>query len=172
MLKKLKSIFARKSAVDETVDIAQETPPAAPQSSAASKPKKSRSKNPAKKARKPSKTQVAKQTVELSAKERATAADEPWVEIVKVDVDPSNVNSGSFTLDWNDKFVLNLIRAGYKIREDDTESDVVDRWFQTVCRNVALEVYEQANADPEKRANSDLRQIQRRDLGDGRSEIS
>lgn len=158
MLNKLKSIFARKPAVDKSVDIAQETPPPAP------KPKKPRSKKPS--------TKVAKKTVELSAKERATAAGEPWVEILKVDVDSNNINSGSFTLDWNDKFVLNLIRAGYKIREDDTESDIVDRWFQTVCRNVALEVYEQTNADPANREVGDLRQIQRRDLGDGRSEIS
>lgn len=158
MLNKLKSIFARKPAVDKSVDIAQETQPAAP------KPKKPRSKKPS--------TKVAKKAVELSAKERATAAGEPWVEILKVDVDSNNINSGSFTLDWNDKFVLNLIRAGYKIREDDTESDIVDRWFQTVCRNVALEVYEQTNADPANREVGDLRQIQRRDLGDGRSEIS
>lgn len=158
MLNKLKSIFARKPAVDKSVDIAQETPPLPP------KPKKPRSKKPS--------TKVAKKTVELSAKERATAAGEPWVEILKVDVDSNNINSGSFTLDWNDKFVLNLIRAGYKIREDDTESDIVDRWFQTVCRNVALEVYEQTNADPANREVGDLRQIQRRDLGDGRSEIS
>lgn len=168
MLNKLKSIFARKPAVQEAVDIAQDTP----SQSHPPKPKKPRSNNPAKKPRKPSKAQVAKQAVELSAKERATAAGEPWVHIVAVDLDQNNINNGAFTLDWNDKFVLNLIRAGYKIRPDDTESDIVDRWFQTVCRNVALEVYEQANADPTNREVGDLRQIQRRDLGDGRSEIS
>ena len=122
---------------------------------------------PEKKTRKPR-----KQKVQLSPKEAATAANEPWVKIIKVDLDPNNINSGSFTLDWNDKFVLNLIRAGYKMRDDDTEADIVDRWFQTVCRNIALEVYEQQNADLTNRTPADLRQIQRRDIGNGRSEIS
>jgi hypothetical protein len=47
---------------------------------------------------------------------------------------------------------------------------IVDRWFQTVCRNIALEVYEQEQADPDNRG--DLRQIRRKDIGNGRSEIS
>lgn len=38
-----------------------------------------------------------------------------------MEIDPYDINSGAFELDWNDKFVLNLIRAGYKIREDDTD---------------------------------------------------
>lgn len=120
---------------------------------------------------KKTKTVVKSESPKLSEKERATAADEPYVAILKVDVDPENINAGSFELDWNDKFVLNLIRAGYKRREDDTEQDVVDRWFQTVCRNIALEVYEQQAADPKNR-EMDLRQVNRRDIGNGRSEIS
>jgi hypothetical protein len=47
----------------------------------------------------------------------------------------------------------------------------VDRWFQTVCRNIALEVYEQEQADPDKR-ESDMRIIQQRDLGNGFTEVS
>ena len=73
-------------------------------------------------------------------------------------------------MDWNDKFVANLVRAGYKIRPDDTDQMLVDRWFQTVCRNVALEVYEQQQADPEKR--DDVRVIRSRDIGNGRTEVS
>jgi hypothetical protein len=41
-----------------------------------------------------------------------------------------------------------------------------------VCRNIALEVYEQEIADPEKRNQSDLRVIGNKDLGNGRTEIS
>lgn len=108
--------------------------------------------------------------VELSPKEIATQKGEPYVNIISMDIDPENINSGAFELDWNDKFVLNLIRAGYKIRDDDTETKIVDRWFQTVCRNIALEVYEQEVADPEKR--NDIRIIQQRDLGNGRTEVS
>jgi hypothetical protein len=68
---------------------------------------------------------------------------------------------------------LNLIRAGYKIRDDDTDTIIVDRWFQTVCRNVALELYEQQQADPENRAMaSDMRVVKAKDLGNGRTEVS
>jgi hypothetical protein len=68
---------------------------------------------------------------------------------------------------------LNLIRAGYKIRDDDTDTIIVDRWFQTVCRNVALELYEQQQADPENRAQAtDMRVVRAKDIGDGRTEVS
>lgn len=107
---------------------------------------------------------------ELSPKDKATAAGEPYVAILSVDLDPNDINNGAFELDWNDKFVLNLVKQGYKMREDDTDALIVDRWFQTVCRNIALEVYEQEQADPEKR--DDIRIIQQRDLGGGYTEVS
>ena len=107
---------------------------------------------------------------ELSPKEKATAAGEPYINIISVELDPADINNGSFELDWNDKFVVNLVKQGYKIREDDTDAQIVDRWFQTVCRNIALEVYEQEQADPEKR--DDVRIIQQRDLGGGYTEVS
>lgn len=125
---------------------------------------------PAPKPKKPRKPRAKKTTPELSAKEQATAANEPYINIVKVDIDPNNINNGAFELDWNDKFVINLIKAGYKIRPDDTDADIVDRWFTQVCRNVALEVYEQQQADPENR--NQMRVIQTKDLGDGRTEVS
>ena len=108
---------------------------------------------------------------ELTPKEKATLAGEPYISILSVDLDPADINNGSFELDWNDKFVANLIKQGYKIREDDTDAQIVDRWFQTVCRNIALEVYEQEQADPSKR-DSDMRVIQQRDLGGGFTEVS
>jgi len=107
---------------------------------------------------------------ELTPKEKATAAGEPYIAILQVDLDPNDINNGSFELDWNDKFVVNLVKQGYKIRPDDTDAQIVDRWFQTVCRNIALEVYEQEQADPEKR--DDVRIIQQRDLGNGFTEVS
>lgn len=108
---------------------------------------------------------------ELSPKEKATEAGEPYIAILSVDLDPADINNGSFELDWNDKFVINLVKQGYKIRADDTDAQIVDRWFQTVCRNIALEVYEQEQADPSKR-DSDMRVIQQRDLGNGYTEVS
>ena len=120
-----------------------------------------------KKERKPRKPKQPK-TV-LTDKEKATEAGEPYVNIVRMDVDPNNIHTGAIELDWNDKFVLNLVRAGYKLKDSDTENDIVDRWFQTVCRNIALEMYEQQQADP---TNRDLRTVQTRDIGNGRTEVS
>ena len=125
---------------------------------------------PAPKPKTPRKPKAKKEEVKLSAKELATQNNEPYINILKVEIDPRDINNGAFELDWNDKFVLNLIRAGYKIREDDTDQMIVDRWFQTVCRNIALEIYEQEQADPEKR--NDMRIIQSRDIGNGRTEVS
>lgn len=111
-----------------------------------------------------------KPKAKLSPKEEATANGQPYIAILKVELDPANINNGSFELDWNDKFVLNLIKAGYKMKKEDTDNEIVDRWFQTVCRNVALEVYEQQQADPDYR--HELRVIQSRDIGGGMSEVS
>lgn len=124
------------------------------------------------KSKQPRKPKEAKKEVKLTEKEEATNKGEPFISILKVEVDPSNINSGSFELDWNDKFVLNLIRAGYKQRPDDTDQVIVDRWFQTVCRNIALEVYEQQVADPDNRDIDDIRRVSTRDLGNGRTEVS
>ena len=125
-----------------------------------------------KKPRKPRKPKVAKEEKRLTEKELATLAGEPYVAIVKINVDPDNINAGEFELDWNSKFAANLARAGYQKKPGESEDAVVDRWFQAVCRNVALELYEQEVADPSKRTGEDTRHIRSRDLGDGRSEIS
>lgn len=121
------------------------------------------------KVKKPRKPKQPKKEHVLSDKEKATAAGEPYINILRMEVNPSDINSGAFELDWNDKFVLNLIKAGYKFSEKDTDQDIVDRWFQNVCRNVALEMYEQTQADP---SNRDLRTIKSRDIGNNRSEVS
>ena len=98
-----------------------------------------------------------------SPKEIATAAGEPWVEVLGMDIDPTNPGDGAFELDWNDKFVANLVRAGYQGK---TDQDIVDNWFKAVCRNVIQENFEQEQADPTNRPSN------RRDLGNGRTEIS
>lgn len=106
---------------------------------------------------------------ELTDKEKATANNEPYIAITKVEINPDNVLDGSFEMDWNDKFIINLIKAGYKQKAEDTDEVIVDRWFQTISRNIALELYEQQYADPEKR---DVRyQVQTRKLENGRTEI-
>ena len=101
-----------------------------------------------------------------TAKELATERGEPYVAIVSLDIDPNNLHQGAFELDWNDKFIANLTRAGYRMRVDDTDADIVDRWFQNVCRHVVMETWEQ------EQAMNPNRPIQSRDLGDGRREVS
>jgi len=114
-----------------------------------------------------------KEPATISDKQKAEELGLPYVNILKMEIDPYDINSGAFELDWNDKFVLNLIRAGYKIRDDDSDTMIVERWFQSVCRNVALELYEQQQADPENRAQAtDMRVVRAKDLGDGRTEVS
>jgi len=125
------------------------------------------------KVKKPRKPKEKKIQAVQSDKEKANTEGLPYVNILKMEIDPYDINSGAFELDFNDKFVLNLIRAGYKMRDDDTDTIIVDRWFQTVCRNVALELYEQQQADPENRAMaSDMRVVKAKDLGNGRTEVS
>lgn len=99
-----------------------------------------------------------------SAKDLATERGEPYIAILSMEVDPNDINSGAFEFDWNDKFIANLSRAGYQGR---TDADLVDQWFQSVCRNVVLETYEQAEA-----INNSMRFTQSRDIGDGRREHS
>ena len=108
--------------------------------------------------------------VEKTEKELANEKGEPYVNILSMEVDPENMQNGAFELDWNDKFLVNLIKAGYKVKEDDTDTIIVDRWFQTVCRNIALEVYEQQQADPINRV--DMRTIRTRKLDNGKTEVS
>jgi hypothetical protein len=96
----------------------------------------------------------------------ATERGEPYVTILGMEVDPENLHQGAFELDWNEKFVANLVRAGYQMKPNDTDNDIVDRWFQAVCRNVVLETWEQ------EQAMNPNRVVKSRDIGDGRSEVS
>ena len=102
---------------------------------------------------------------QLSEKELATKNNEPYVSVLSMEIDPDNPSDGAFELDWNDIFVARLMKAGYQGK---TDNDIVDNWFQSVCRNVVMENFEQEQADPEIRQA----QTNRRDLGNGRSEIS
>lgn len=104
---------------------------------------------------------------ELSAKEQATQRGEPWVQVLSIDVDATNLHQGSFVLDWNDIFVARLVKAGYMIKREDTDAEIVDRWFQNVCRHVVMETWEQEEAIKKSGIY-----VQSRDIGNGRSEVS
>ncbi len=125
---------------------------------------------PEKKPRKTRKPRESKPQAQPSPKESATLRGEPWVEVQQFELDPNDIHTGNFVIDFNDKFVLNLVKAGYKQKETDTDYDIVDRWFTDICRSVVLEHHEQVMADPQLR--SDLRIIRSRDIGGGRSEVS
>jgi len=98
-------------------------------------------------------------------KELATEKNEPYVSIVRMDVDPNNLHQGAFELDWNDIFVARLVKAGYMMKPNDTDSVIVDRWFQNICRHVVMETWEQEQAIGKQYVNS-------RDIGGGRTEVS
>ena len=82
---------------------------------------------------------------------------EPWIELLNVNVRPG---SGFFELDWNDKFIHMLTQHGYQGQSDE---EIVDRWFQTLCRTIG-------NEQGVDVTGSGYVQINRRD--DGKTEVS
>ena len=102
-----------------------------------------------------------------TAKELATERGEAYVGIVSFDLNPEDINSGSFELEWNDKFITHLVRAGYQMKPNEPEDVIVDRWFQNICRNVVMETWEQEQA---MRASGIY--VRTTDIGNGRSEVS
>lgn len=97
-------------------------------------------------------------------KEIATEKGEPYVSVISVELDPENIGNGAFELDWNDKFITNLIRAGYKGKDD---AQLVDQWFQDVCRNILTENFEQWEAN-----YATMRRVDSEDLGNGKKSVS
>ncbi len=75
-------------------------------------------------------------------------------------VDKKPMFSGFFELDWNDEFVNNLKQHGYLGK---TDEEIVDRWFQTLCRTIG-------NEQGIDITGSGYVQINRRD--DGKTEVS
>jgi hypothetical protein len=105
-----------------------------------------------------------KKEPDKTAKQIATEAGEPYVAVLGMDVDLDNLHQGAFELDWNEIFVARLIKAGYQGKVD---ADIVDQWFQNVCRHVVMETWEQEQAIK----NSGI-WVQSKDIGNGRSEVS
>lgn len=97
-------------------------------------------------------------------KERATAQGRAYFRVVNVEVDPENINNGTFEFDWNTIFIDELRKQGYS---GESEEDTVDHWFTDVCRHVVLETFEQSEADI-----SVGNYVNKKDLGDGKVEVS
>jgi hypothetical protein len=114
------------------------------------------------------KADPAPKKVAKTAKELATEKGEAYFNVVSMEINPNDINAGSFEFDWNEKMVADLVRHGYQMDAKDTDADIIDRWFTAVCRNVVLETYEQYEAmDPLRD-----RVVKTRNIGDGRSEVS
>lgn len=123
---------------------------------------------------KPSPPSETKSEPKLSPKDAATQAGQPWIGVLGFELDDENIHTGAFELDWNELWIAKLVRAGYKIKETDTDQEIVDRWFTDICRNIVLEMYEQEVADPVKREMSykEQRVPGSKNLGNGRREVS
>ncbi len=80
------------------------------------------------------KAEIAKAT----PKERATRKGEPYIAVLETHVNKENLRNGFLELDWNDIFVLQLKQQGYGF-DGDPDEEIVDRWFRTLCRDIAGE---------------------------------
>jgi hypothetical protein len=63
-------------------------------------------------------------------------SEEPMVKVLSVNVNPDNPRNGFFELDWNKEFVNMLQQNGY---QGETEEQIVDTWFQSLCRTIGNE---------------------------------
>lgn len=69
-------------------------------------------------------------------KQIATIRKEPYVTVTEMGIENDDIRQGFFELDWNDEFVIMLQNAGITGTSDD---DVVNKWFNGVCRTVLLQ---------------------------------
>ena len=93
----------------------------------------------------------------------ATKRGEPYIAVLNFDINPADpLASGSIEFDWNDHFISELRNQGVQGKTDD---DIVNNWFERVCRNILLNTYENDVAMNDGLSN-------KRDLGNGRTEIS
>ena len=101
-----------------------------------------------------------KENKDMTPKELANKNKEPWVSVLTTHVDKANPKNGFFELDWNDEFVNMLKQNGYV---GESSEEIVDRWFQTLCRTIG-------NEQGIDVTGSGYVQINRRD--DGKTEVS
>jgi len=74
----------------------------------------------------------------VTTKEKATARNEPYVNVVKVNIDKDNPSDGYFELEWNQVFIRQLMDAGYS---GDNEEAIIDQWFTALCGSVSEAEY-------------------------------
>ena len=86
--------------------------------------------------KKVAKKYTAKPKKPTNEKEIATANEEPYIKVLETKLNPDNPRNGFFELDWNQYFVEHLRTNGFR---GSTDEEVVDQWFQELCRNIASE---------------------------------
>ncbi len=74
----------------------------------------------------------------MTPKERANALGEPYIAVLDTHINKENLRNGFLELDWNDAFVLQLKQQGYGF-DGDPDEEIVDRWFRTLCKDIAGE---------------------------------
>tara|TARA_B000000565_G_scaffold153282_1_gene115996 strand:+ start:626 stop:958 length:333 start_codon:yes stop_codon:yes gene_type:complete len=94
------------------------------------------------------------------SKKGTKKSEEPMVKVLNMNVNPDNPRNGFFELDWNDEFVNMLTQHGY---QGESQEEIVDRWFQTLCRTIG-------NEQGIDVTGSGYVQVNRRE--DGKTEIS
>jgi len=94
----------------------------------------------------------------------ATKKEEPWIGVLETHINKDNIRNGFFELDWNSYFVDELRKQGYGL-EGDPDEEVVDRWFRTLCKDVA-------NEDGIDMSDRGAGYINVQKLNDGKAEIS
>ena len=60
----------------------------------------------------------------------------PYIKVINIGFQDNDPTKGFFELDWNDLFVQQLRESGYSGKNPE---DVVNLWFNDLCRSVAQE---------------------------------
>ena len=74
----------------------------------------------------------------VTTKEKATARNEPYVNVVKVNIEKDKPSDGYFELEWNQVFIRQLMDAGYS---GENEEAIIDQWFTALCSSVSEQEY-------------------------------
>jgi hypothetical protein len=98
-----------------------------------------------------------------SPKDRATAKQEPWVNVLDVQYNQDDIRNGFFELDWNEYFIIELRQNGYGA-DGDAEEEIVDRWF----KDIIYQMLNEEGVDPRRGSGY----INVSPLGEGKSEVS
>lgn len=84
-------------------------------------------------------------TQDEHSKKVATLNGDPYVKVLNIDLDENSPGAGFFELDFNEHFVEYLANSGYEGIEPD---EIVDNWFNDLCKNIVLNDLEDDAGDP------------------------